>query len=297
VKGNVSVSLLYNAAGGSIEHTEIQLPFTEVFETEENCEEDFADVRCEVSEKSFSQSPDANGNMRVISIEVLIKAELSVRRMQHISYLCDCYFYGAETCLEHESVNVEQLTLYPKVIKNLREQAIQDKRMPRISSVYNVVAKPKNVSVTESEDGVSLSCVLDVSVLYLSENPENPICCFKSELPIEHFEKEIKGACFADVECEHISYSLNGAGEVEIRAALEISFEAREEKELDTVCEISKGEASKSAELVIFFAKDGETLWDIGKRFRVSQEEIVELNRLDSDNGILASKRLIIPCM
>ncbi len=298
VKGSVCASVLYSAEGGAVEHTDARLPFTEVFELGENCEEDIIDVWCNVLEKNCQAEFDSDGDRRVLSFEILVGVEMCARRERQISYLSDCYFFGAKTECEREQITAERIITYPKTSKNLRESIACDRRMPKIASVYNVVAKPRIISTERSTDGVDVSAKLDISILYLSENPENPVCCYKTDIPVSHSIKAAAGeAICISSECEHISYSLNSAGDVELRAALSFTAEERETRTLDMIADIQRGEATKGSEIVIFFARGGEELWDIAKRFRVSCEEIAELNKLEPDCTIEANRRLIIPCM
>ena len=298
VKGNICVSVLYTGDGGTVEHTDARLPFTEVFELGESCEGDSVDVWCSVLEKNCNAEFDSDGDRRIISFEILVGVEMCARRERQISYLSDCYFFGAQTECEQEQITAERIITYPKTSKSLRESVACDRRMPKIASVYNVVAKPRIISTERSGDGVDISAKLDVSILYLSDSPENPVCCYKTDIPITHSIKATAGdkICIS-AECEHISYSLNSAGDVELRATISFNAEERETRTIDMMADIARGEETKGSEIIIFFAKGGEELWDIAKRFRVSCEEIAELNKLEPDCVIEENKRLIIPCM
>lgn len=297
VKGTVCAVVLYCGAGGAVEQTDARLPFTEVFELEQSCEGDTVDVNCSIVEKNCRADFDSDGDCRVLSFEILVAAELCVRKTQQINYLSDCYFFGADTLCESEQVKVEKVCAYPNSSKSIRESIVCDRRMPKIASVYNVAAKPKIVSTQPTADGVEVSARLDVSVLYLSDNPENPVCCYKTELPVTHIINDAAGdKLCVSAECSHISYSLNSAGDVELRAVLSFGAEEREIDTLDMIADIQRGEEGKNSEIVIFFAKGGEELWTIAKRFRVSCDEIAELNNLEPDCIVEQNRRLIIPC-
>lgn len=297
VKGTVSATVLYSAVGGGVENADVRMPFTEVFELGENCEQDETDVRCCIKERSVRPGFDNDGDARVLSFEILVGLDMCARRQQSISYLSDCYFYGATTECETESINAERVICYPKTVKNIRESVSCDKRLPKVASVYNVVAKPRIIGSSKTGDGVEVEAKLDVSVLYLSDSSDNPICCQKAEIPVTHIINADGDNLCITAECEHISYSLNSAGEVELRTGVAFSAERREVTPIKMISEVSRGEDTKGAELVIFFSKGGEELWDIAKRFRVSCEEVAEMNGLEPDGVIEPNKRLIIPCM
>ena len=297
VKGSVCTSVLYAKDTGEVEHAEARLPFTEVFELGENCEDDIIDVRCSVMETNCKAERDNDGDMRVLAFEILIGADMCAKRSTEISYLSDCYFYAAKTEYERETISLQQVNTYPKSTQNVRESIACDKRMPHISSIYNVVAKPRVLGIDKDNENVKISARLEVSILYLSDNAENPVCCYKTDLPIEHNIQSMGGGEIAvSAECEHVSYSLNSAGDVELRAAVSFLAEERSEKKLEMLSDVRKGEAENCSQIIIFFAKGGEDLWDIGKRFCVSCDEIAELNKIEPDSKLEANTRLIIPC-
>ena len=298
LKGNVCANILYQSENNTIEHAQARLPFTEVFEIGENCEADKADVWCCIMEKSCRAELDSDGDSRVLGLEILVGAQVCVRREKQIEYLSDCYFYGANTVCQREEISTQKITQQPVSVKNVRESITFDKRMPRAEAVYNVVAKPHILSTERMGDGIDISARLDVCILYLSDTRENPVCCYKTEIPIIHSVKSERDVPVSvTAECEHMSYSLNSAGDVEIRAAVAFRTEECEECKLNMICNVEKEEMKGGSELVIFFSKGGEDIWDIAKRFRVSCEEIAELNGIEPDGRIEPNRRLIIPCM
>jgi LysM repeat protein len=46
---------------------------------------------------------------------------------------------------------------------------------------------------------------------------------------------------------------------------------------------------------VIYFVQNGDTLWDIAKRYSVKCDEIMEFNKLDEESRINTGMRLFIP--
>lgn len=298
VKGVVCASVLYSTESCTVENADARLPFTEVFEVNELSEEDKIDARCCKIEKCCKSANDYDGAVRLIDFEFLVGIELCVRRAKRINYLSDCYFFGAETDCDYEQVETERITVYPKAVKSVRDVISCDNRMPRIATVYNVVAKPQIVSTEQVGDGLAVSAKLEVSVLYLSENSENPVCCQKAEIPVMHTLNVTAGArTSVTAECEHISYSLSGSGDVELRAAVAFTAEERILEKTQMIAGLERGETSKGNELIIFFAKGGESLWSIAKQYKVNPEEIAALNELDCDCVIESGKRLIIPSM
>ncbi len=291
VKGAVSACSLYCTDEGNIECTNGRFPFTEVFEVGEEIEDDMIDISTNIIEKSCNI-----GSQKSIRYEFLVRVELSARKNESFNYMSDCYFFNSETEIKSEEFHFECAKKLPNAVKSVREIIMCTEHMPRISSVYNVVAKPHIVSTEKFDKGLSVNARLDVSVLYLSDNKENPICCQKAEIPVFH---TIDADNVSDVtlmaECEHISYALTSGGDVEIRASVIISGEERVVLKRQIMTEVEKHGTEGRNEIVIVFASGGESLWDFAKKYKVSSEYIAQLNELDEALPLDEGRKLVIP--
>lgn len=298
VKGNICATVLYLDGNNAICHADAQLPFTEVFETGESCEEDCAQVTCTVIEKNCCPAMDSDGDMRVLDFEILVGVDMSVCREQTIRYLSDCYFFGAQTVCETKTARLEHTYRHARRTETVRENIAADSRLPRPAAVYNIAARPRILSAEQNGDNIDISARLDVAVLYLSDSSDSPVCCRKAELPVScSVAAEAKARVYADAECEHISCTLTGNGDIELRAAVAFSVEERDFADVEMVASAEKGEKTGGSELIILFTSGGETLWDISKKYRVSCDEVAELNSIEPGAAIEAHRRLIIPSM
>jgi len=120
----------------------------------------------------------------------------------------------------------------------------------------------------------------------------------KKEIPISYLHK-LTDECkvYAATECEHISYSINSLGELEIRAVIGYSIEETFEIPLEVIEDVEKGERNDTSEIVILRANGKESLWDIGKKYCVSCDEITAINGIETDSEIVCGQRLIVPCI
>ena len=214
-----------------------------------------------------------------------------------ITYLTDCYYFGADTECEKETLTAEWVKIHPKAVKNIRESISIDKRLPVPSSVYNVVVKPVITGTEKNIDGVDITSRLEVSVLYLSDNADNPVCCYKTDIPViySHKTKSDAPVCVM-AECEHISYSLSGNGDIELRLMMEYNIEERSEQKLEIITDVKKGVKSGSAGVVIIRTDKEEDLWEIGKKYRADCCEIAQLNDIDINEPVKENVKLLIPC-
>lgn len=298
IKGNVAANVLYVSTAGTIELSDATLPFTDVIEMGCECEGDNITARCDIIESNVTPEFNADGEKRLIKFEMLISATVNAYCENSISYLSDCYYFGYKTAARKNSSSVIQTKFCPRVTKNIRECIAFDNKMPTPSSVYNVVISPCVTGIDVQKDTANINTKLEVSVLYLSEVSENPVCCVKKEIPVSYMHK-LTEECkvYAMAECEHISYSINSVGELEIRAVIGYRIEETCEIPFEIIEDVEKGEKTEGSEIIILRANGSESLWDIGKKYCVSCDEIASVNGIEADSDIVCGQRLIIPCI
>lgn len=296
VKGAIASNLLYMTEGGLIDSLETSFPFTEVFEVPELDGGEHIDVRSYVSEKKCITDINPDGERKIICYEFAVQLELFVTKEKEISYISDCFFFGAKTDLKCVETQIEDMRCHSSGALNIREIISFEKRLPKIASVYNVIARPVITSTERKSDHIVANGRLEVSVLYLSENEENPVCCQKSDIPISHkFYTDNTDSIAVYGECERVTYALTSGGDIELRASLELKAEERRTYPLKLLTDINRSEDELNNEIIIFFSGGEDTVWDIAKKYKVAPEALATLNDLDEGEVIEKGRRIIIP--
>lgn len=296
VKGSINSSLLYCNIDNSIDNVETSFPFTEVFEVCELSGDEQIEVRTVIKERKCSKDANPVGEVKVINYEFLVGLELLITKEQQICYISDCYFFGAGTDIKREEINVEELRCHSSGVKNIREIIPCDKRLPKISSVYNVVTHPVILSTERERDSVTVHGKLETSILYLSDDSDNPVCCQKAEIPVLHrFNISNTDGITVFGECEHMTFALTSGGDIELRGAVELKLEERKTSPVKFISGINRIQEEINNEIIIFFANGTDSAWDIAKRYRVAPEYLATLNDLEEDGVIEKGRRIIIP--
>jgi LysM repeat protein len=138
-------------------------------------------------------------------------------------------------------------------------------------------------------------------VLYISNDKEIPVNNLHKEVKINEKIKcsDITPDCICDIELNDfdISHSIINEKSVEVSFNVGIEGVAYDEKIISPVVDISlSDETEKKPSLTVYFADEGEKLWDIAKKYGSSVETIKAMNKLESDKA-LKGTRLIIPKM
>lgn len=299
-KGKACASILYIDENNCCEHIDFELPFTEVFDVEGLTEDTECEVTYEIGDTDASLSRNAEGEMKCVSLNVNIGVSVRTECREEISVLSDCYFTDSECELAYEELETENVIERPIFSAMLKEILQKEQGAPEIAGVYTVCAKPY-ITATQIQSGrLAVSGKAVVYVLYLTDNPQMPVCSINEEIPFSYMidcENAVRDAEVAlTAECEHISYAISSASSVEIRCGICISGKIIKKSHRRVITDVTTSELAKHDRgIVIYFTKNGDSLWDIAKHYHVNGDKIIACNNLGECTEIAGGEKLIIP--
>lgn len=298
IKANADISVLYTDDEGEIKHIEAELPFTEVLDADGVGDETVCDIDYGILNVMCEAEEDSDGDMRVAAVDIDISAAVRCTETVTAEILSDCFLPYSRTRIRREPVTVTRTVCRPSVQNNMREVIEIPDNVPRVAGVYNVIADAV-VTKTELQNG-RLLCEGKVSayVLYLTESAESPVYSIKKELPFSYAAECAGAAGDEDTELEarveHIGYSLNSSGNIELRCLVGIDGRLVRREVIENIVEIETDDMPERSGIFIYFAKDGDTLWDVAKRYSIPCGRIAKYNSIDGDT-LSAGARLFIP--
>ena len=99
-----------------------------------------------------------------------------------------------------------------------------------------------------------------------------------------------------NIECEHISCTINSASSVELRCGIAIKGKVIKKRKVKVISDIMAREIeAKDRAMVIYFVKENDTLWDIGKNYHVRCKDICECNQLNDGEELKIGQKIVIP--
>lgn len=294
IKGNINVYILYLCENQTCRNLEVEIPFTEVFDIDEICEDSLCDITYSVGNSSFvltGGTADMSAN-----ITVSVKTE----RREEISLLFDCYFIDSEEIISRRTIETEEVLSRPLYSAVMKEILRKDDTLPEIAGIYTISAKPI-ITATQIQNGrLAVSGKTAVCVLYTADNGQMPVCSITEDIPFSCMidcdcgEKDAQAALLC--ECEHVSYTINSASTVEIRYGISVKGKLLKKKQMEIIDDVTSAplvDAKKG--IIIYFAKKDDVLWNISKRYRVKAESIIAANDLEEDTVFSGGEKLIIP--
>ena len=153
------------------------------------------------------------------------------------------------------------------------------------------------------EEGVRIWGTVNVQALYASSDSELPFYCLKGSLPFSYVLEapEVSEGCSYRIEpaLEEVTASMLDADEAEVRAVLSFKGIVCRVKREDVVtgARVSALDPEKLAALpgiVAYIVQEGDSLWEIGKKYYVPAAKMKEMNGLAGEEPKAGDKLLIV---
>jgi hypothetical protein len=158
--------------------------------------------------------------------------------------------------------------------------------------------------IKKRSDGVLVKGTVNVQILYESAEEEVPCGCLKGELVFEELletAEPVKNTCSCRIEAslEQLSVQAQNEQEAEVRAVVCVKglICADCEEEIVTDALLRAPDPEKQANqpgIVVYLAGEGETLWDICKKYDVPMDGMREMNNLTQDEIHPGDQLLIV---
>lgn len=304
VNGELAVFLLYESTqeNNAIQYYETQIPFNGVIDCQGSREMMIPDIRWCICGRDFEVRPDFDGEERGFSMEIVLDLCIKLYEEENISILSDVYGISKDV---DASVKLGKF----------RRILTRNNGTCRLSEKLSVEGNPQILQLIHSEgevyvedseikeEGVQIEGVIVIKCLYVTSDDKMPYASLEQMVPFSYL-LEAKGAdkdviSNIKVTLEQLSVSMPDARELEAKIALDVSGILFEEFERELVTDLSVTEPDKEARrqlpgMVVHVVADGDTLWQIGKRYYMPVSKIKELNSLTGDEIHPGEKLLLV---
>ena len=164
----------------------------------------------------------------------------------------------------------------------------------RVLQVCHSTGTVKLDDTSVEEDTLVLDGVLEVRVLYLTDDDREPVQVHTELLPF-HYEAEVPGIqkdsiWYLEPGFEQLTAVMTGGDNVEIKAVVSLDLLVLQPVKQNVIrtVELEPLDTKRVQQMpgiVGYLVQEGDTLWDIAKRFRTTGNTILEMNGKTS--GIL----------
>ncbi|MDO5559464.1 MAG: DUF3794 domain-containing protein [Oscillospiraceae bacterium] len=305
-KGNADVSVLYtcdDSDNAVVDSLKFGIPFSQILDIDGIDETYKCSISTNVVSCDISPVADKDGNMIKLQCELGIWISCSAMRTAHAELVTDVYSTKFPCTFTKSKFKISQVPedvnaqLYAKNSIECNEGTID--------KVFDMWCTPGNaaVRIDENEKAVFVNGIVHYCVLIRNETGMPAIIekdgAFEQRIDLPDIHS---GSTFeAQVEIHGCSYNLSSSNTVQISADIDICGKLYRSSEIEavTAVEINDEEMKPldpccDCAIKLYFGTEGESVWDIAKKYSTSVKSVMEENDLYEEK-LTEDKMLLIP--
>ncbi len=296
INGSIIVNILYCTENGSTEIYENRIPFNQILELNIN------GIECKCSSfanlMSYNVKPRTNlsGETKSFSFECKLSVLAQASCEDDVPVILDAFSLNKKLDLEYDNIK------FKKLCSSFNERYLCKKTLQFSENSFGNVLdmwcelKTGQTKISENNfitNGTVIICILSIDTEGQPQYYERPIdfeFCKNLEAQFDNSFGE------ATIEISSSIYTIIDNAQLEASVELSVCgniFSETNHKIIsgvaldNDVCEIKK-----KAPIIIYYCEEGESVWDIAKKYKASVNCILKNNELSDD--IIPSKRMII---
>ena len=293
LEGTLMVFAIYEGEGESamVQWVEEAIPFSGELEMQGAVEEMIPAISARLIHKGVEEKPDYDGEMRELDVDAVIELDIRLYEERQLDILSDLYATNRELEVDTGEAYFDHI-----LTKNAGKCKIAEKVAvgggPRALQICHSTGLVRLDEVEAKENSLVMDGALEVRILYLTDDDSRPIQSVTELLPF-HYEAEVPNirpdsVWYLETDMEQLTAAMIGGDTVEVKAVILLDMLV-----LQPVCQpvIRKAETGpldtkklqQMPGIVGYLVQEGDSLWDIAKRFHTTVENIITTNNLASD--------------
>lgn len=301
IQGEIKAFFIYRGEGeDEICHYETTLPFSGTIDCPGAEEGMISEIRYHAEVKEAVVRPDFDGEERVITFEMCLNLDINAYEEEQLSILSDVYGVVKEISVQEREASFKKLLGKSSGKLKLSEHFAPEGQV-QIVKVLHAAGKVQIVDTALAENGIEVTGTVNLQVLYESAGDEK-YGMLKENIPFQYVleaEGVTKDCIYRmQVNAEQLTVSVINGNEIDVKCVLLFSsniYRKWKEKIVEKVT-ASELDAQKMSELpgiAVYMVRDGESLWDIGKRYYVPVSTLMQTNQLACEE-VKAGDRILI---
>lgn len=292
--GDLQLFLLYIPENDErrLEYLETEFPFDSIVHCD-NCTEDMiSDIEILETQKSLDTKADEDGENRVLEIDMSLGLRLKFYQDETFNYLSDAYSTACTLDLNRQNIGFTKLLMKNQSVVRVADRIHINQDTETILQICNATGTVQIDEQEIVENGIALEGVVELDILYITENDERPLAIAKGTIPFSH-TIEIRGIKPEDdyelqSSISQISVMMLDSQEIEAKIILNLCafvFTHGTQRIITQITErpLDMERLQAMPGLVGFIAEKDGTLWDIAKEYNTTVENIMQLNQLETD--------------
>ena len=295
-KADVIFEILYLTEDEQIKSVTAQIPIMGFIDIQGVSDNEICDTNYEI--RNINIKPN-NVEDHSISVEVEFLISCRAYEEREINLIQDLYSPEEDITMNQETVNLMQNKQNMNELCEVKEKI----NIPEIKDnrIYSMRVSSNIVKQNILNGSISYECELMVSMLYES-SVTNKMEVKEQKIDFTHTIRSDNISRNSNVntviEVESKDYVCTSDNSIDLNVSMNFSVDLYVKNPINIVSNIKVEQntpGAKSNSLVIYFVKDGDTLWKIAKKFKSTIDEIAEVNNIENLEKINVGEQLFIP--
>ena len=302
LEGTLMVFALYEGGeSGMVQWVEESIPFSGEVEMQGAAADMIPIIGLKLIHRDLEERPDYDGEMRELSVDAVIELDVRLYEEQELELLQDLYATNREIVLDTGEAVFDRI-LTRNFGKCRVAEKVEMETDPRVLQICHSSGSVKLDGVEVRENELAVDGVLEVKLLYLTDEDARPVQAATRLVPF-HYEAETPGITedsiwYLEPGLEQLTAVMAGGGPAELRGVITLALfvlqpETRQIILQAQVHPVDTEKMKAMPGIVGYLVQPGDSLWDVAKRFHTTEKSILEANELPGD-AIKAGDCLIL---
>ena len=302
LEGTLMVFALYEGGeSGMVQWVEESIPFSGEVEMQGAAADMIPVIGLKLIHRDLEEKPDYDGEMRELSVDAVIELDVRLYEEQELELLQDLYATNREIVLDTGEAVFDQI-LTRNFGKCRVAEKVEMETDPRVLQICHSSGSVKLDGVEVRENALAVDGVLEVKLLYLTDEDARPVQAETRLVPF-HYEAEAPGITedsiwYLEPGLEQLTAVMAGGGQAELRGVitLDLFVLQPETRQIILQAQVHPVDTEKMKAMpgiVGYLLQQGDSKCDEAKRFHTTEKSILEANELPGD-AIKAGDCLIL---
>ena len=292
-KSDLNVKIMYLTDDNRINSVESTIPVMGFIDIENVTEENICNTQYEI--KNVVIKPN-NTEEHSIYVEAEIEIYCEIFKNQEINVIQDLYNPTTNVVFTQKQIQVMQKVETMQSTYSVREKQV----IPEIggNKIYDVERGVELAKQTCLNDKILFEGEVKLNYLF---DGGNGIDTKQTSIPF-NFSADFMGvnqnsSVETNMEISMQDFVVTEDGSIEVKIDVLFNISLSKSTEINVIDDIKEEENRNvnSCSLVIYYVKEGDTLWKIAKRFGSTVEEIARINGIENEDKLNIAQQLFIP--
>lgn len=283
-KAEASINIMYLTEDDRINTVTGIFPIMSFIDLENIKEENECNIEHKIKNMLFTQNTKEQHS---ILIQIEFEVQCEVFENKQVTAIQDIYGLKNDVECKENFVKVNICEEKDKDVLNIEEKVFVED----INKIIDIDCFPRIVDKKTSNNITNYEGEIIINILYEVDNKRG-LCCKEIKIPFT-FKKEESQRIKLNITKKEFSLSNEN---INLFLEIEITEMISQDKQIKLIEEININEKTdeETYSMIVYFIKAEDTLWNIGKKFKVSIENICKYNNIENSKIIPGNKLYIV---